>query len=323
MVQNAEGELQPFEFDGLLAQVPELGRLDVDIDTFQPWEPVDSSELKPAHWATLATSIAKRAEAYDGFVVLHGTDTMAYTASALSFMLQGLTKPIILTGSQLPIGVLRSDARENVLTAIELALTQEQGQPVLQEVAVYFEYQLYRGNRVFKYSSQDFDAFNSPNWSALADAGVHLEWDRDALLCPDGGLMLQTDMNAEVGILTLFPGIDEAIIRAALLSSGRRVVIVRTYGSGNVPNLPALDQALNEARERGIMVINASQCRRGGVSQPTYQASRSMRLAGAISAGDMTLEAAVVKSMWLLGQDLIGDDFKTKFEQNLCGERSY
>ena len=152
---------------------------------------------------------------------------------------------------------------------------------------------------------------------------MHLKWDREALLRPEGGLNLKTNMKAEVGILTLFPGIDASLIRAALLDSGRKVVIVRTYGSGNVPNLPALDEALAEARERGVIVINASQCRRGGVSQPTYQASRSMRLAGAISAGDMTLEAVMVKSMWLLGQGLAGAAFQEMFEADLCGERSY
>lgn len=327
MVQNDEGSLHPFDFDALLSLVPEIQRLDANVDLLELWEPMDSSDFQPAHWALLAEAISDRSKDYGGFVILHGTDTMAYTASALSFMLMGLNKPVILTGSQLPIGVLRSDARENLMTALELAQQRTDDAATIQEVSVYFENKLYRGNRVYKKSSQAFDAFDSPNWEPLAIAGVQLNIDRDALLqhgkarCTGKGFSLATTTNPKVAVLTLFPGMDEDIVRAAFSGANRKAIVMLTYGSGNAPNQPWFNQLLVEAQANGLILINASQCKNGGVSQPSYAASDGMHKSGVLSAGDMTLEATLVKTMWLLGQDLSQDQFKESFLANLCGER--
>ncbi|MDE0791711.1 MAG: asparaginase [Flavobacteriales bacterium] len=327
MVQNDEGSLRPFDFDALLSRVPEIERLEAKVDMLELWDPMDSSDFQPAHWALLAEAISARSKDYHGFVILHGTDTMAYTASALSFMLMGLGKPVILTGSQLPIGVLRSDARENLMTALELAQLQTDNEATIQEVSVYFENKLYRGNRVYKKSSQAFDAFDSPNWEPLAIAGVSLHVDKDALIqngqasCIGKGFSLATKTNPKVAVLTLFPGMDEDIVRAAFSGAKRKAIVMLTYGSGNAPNQPWFNKLLHEAQDNGLILINASQCKNGGVSQPDYAASDMMRQSSVLSAGDMTLEATLVKTMWLLGQGLDSHKFTEHFLDNLCGER--
>jgi L-asparaginase len=323
MVQSEEGDLHPFDFDQLLKLVPEVARLDAQIETWQPWEPMDSSDMQPEHWALLAKGMDARRKDYDGFVVLHGTDTMAYTASALSFMLLNFGKPVVFTGSQLPVGILRSDARENLITALELAMaTDAAGAPMLQEVAIYFEYQLLRANRAYKRSSQNFNAFESPNYPPLAEAGVSLHIKQDTLWRPTGTYQVHPVWKASVGVLILVPGLSQKMAEAICLNTGCDVVVLHTFGSGNAPNWEWLPELIDAGQQRGISFLNASQCRLGGVRQPAYAASRMLRHAGVLSAGDMTLEAVVTKSMWLLGQGKVGKAFETAFAQNLAGERS-
>lgn len=322
MVQGPEGDLQPFDFAQVLSHVPELAQLQATVETWQPWEPMDSSEMQPHHWERLATGIFERRDRYSGFVVLHGTDTMAYTASALSFMLQNLGKPIVFTGSQLPIGVLRSDARENLITSLEVVLQEANGAPVLQEVAIYFEYQLLRANRAYKRSSQAFNAFESPNYPALGEAGVSLQLHETSLWRPTGPVCFAPATDTRVGVLRFFPGMDERLARSICLDAGRDILILQSFGSGNAPNWDWLPTLLDEGQERGICFINASQCPMGGVRQPAYAASRTLRHAGVLSAGDMTLEAVITKSMWLLGQGKQGVAFREGFTTNVAGERS-
>ncbi len=323
MVQSGQGDLHPFDFDQLLHLVPEIARFDAQIETWQPWDPIDSSDVQPEHWAQLAKGIDARREAFDGFVVLHGTDTMAYTASALSFMLLNFGKPVVFTGSQLPVGVLRSDARENLITALELAMAVDaHGAPVIQEVAIYFEYQLLRANRVYKRSSQNFDAFESPNYPPLAEAGVSLHIKQDSLWRPTGSYELKPVWKASVGVLTLVPGLSQKMAEAVCLEAGCDAVVLQTFGSGNAPQWGWFPELIDAGQQRGISFLNASQCRFGGVRQPAYATSRMLRHAGVLSAGDMTLEAVVTKSMWLLGQGKVGKSFEVAFAQNLAGERS-
>ena len=323
MVQSPEGDLSPFNFDEVLRQVPELNQLECDIETIQAWEPLDSSDINHNHWIKLADILNNNRDQYDGFVILHGTDTMAYTASALSFMLNNFSKPIILTGSQLPIGVLRSDGRENLITSIELAMARKNDETaIIKEVAVYFENKLFRGNRVYKRSSQAFEAFSSPNYPVLANVGVHIDINKQHTLAPVESYFCKNNLDPSVGILTLFPGIDEEISRALVLESKRNAIILHTYGSGNVPKLNWLPSLLDEAHEKGVMIINASQCRMGGVSQPAYASSRILRNSNVLSAGDMTLEATITKTMWLLGHGKRGKAFRELFLDDLAGERT-
>ena len=254
MVQSPEGDLSPFNFDEVLRQVPELNQLECDIETIQAWEPLDSSDINHNHWIKLADILNNNRDQYDGFVILHGTDTMAYTASALSFMLNNFSKPIILTGSQLPIGVLRSDGRENLITSIELAMARKNDETaIIKEVAVYFENKLFRGNRVYKRSSQAFEAFSSPNYPVLANVGVHIDINKQHTLAPVESYFCKNNLDPSVGILTLFPGIDEEISRALVLESKRNAIILHTYGSGNVPKLNWLPSLLDEAHEKGVL----------------------------------------------------------------------
>ena len=323
MIQSPEGDLSPFNFDEVLRQVPELNQLDCDIETIQAWEPLDSSDINHNHWIKLADILNENRYQYDGFVILHGTDTMAYTASALSFILKDFSKPIILTGSQLPIGVLRSDGRENLITSVELVLCRLDNEaPAIREVCVYFENKLFRGNRVFKRSSQAFEAFSSPNYPILVDVGVHLDIHHEYTLKPRDHYFFDPKMNSQIAVLKFFPGIDESFLRNVILNSGRNAIILQTYGSGNVPKLAFLSDILDDARDKGVLIINASQCPGGGVSQPAYASSRMLRHAGVLSAGDMTLEATITKTMWLLGQGKQGKVFENLFMENIVGERT-
>ncbi len=324
MVRGSGGELAPFDFDHLLEQVPELAQLPCHIDTTSFEHPVDSSVMKPEHWINMAEIIRDRYEEYHGFVILHGSDTLAYTSSALSFLLENIAKPVILTGSQLPIGMLRSDARENIITAMEIASAKEDdGSPTVPEVAVYFEYTLHRGNRVYKYSSQSFDAFDSPNYPILAESGVNLHIYKDRVWRgASEPLKVHTQVETNVSVLHFYPGIDREIIEHTLLRGDRKAVILHTFGAGNAPMDPWLDEALQEAIANGVIVLNVTQCRAGGVDQWKYAAGAHLARIGVVSAGDMTLEAAITKTMVLLGEGWQGSEFRTRFEQSLCGERS-
>lgn len=324
MVRGSGGELAPFDFNHLLEQVPELAQLPCHIDTTSFEHPVDSSVMKPEHWINMAEIIRDRYEEYHGFVILHGSDTLAYTSSALSFLLENIAKPVILTGSQLPIGMLRSDARENIITAMEIASAKEDdGSPTVPEVAVYFEYTLHRGNRVYKYSSQSFDAFDSPNYPILAESGVNLHIYKDRVWRgASEPLKVHTQVETNVSVLHFYPGIDREIIEHTLLRGDRKAVILHTFGAGNAPMDPWLDEALQEAIANGVIILNVTQCRAGGVDQWKYAAGAHLARIGVVSAGDMTLEAAITKTMVLLGEGWQGSEFRTRFEQSLCGERS-
>ena len=326
MVKNpATGNLQPFDFEGLLEQIPELATLGVEISTEGFDVPVDSSNMTLAHWQDLVNRMERRFEEADGFVILHGSDTMAYTASALSFMISNPGKPIILTGAQLPIGILRSDARENLITSLELAaMRHADDTPVIQEVAVYFEYNLYRGNRVFKSSAEEFEAFQSYNYPHLVDVGVSIKVNYKALLkTQKAETCFSTALDPAIHVVHLFPGIPLESHVDILRANKCKALVLRTFGAGNAPESDGLVALLNEARNRSIPVINATQCKAGGVHQGMYQTSAHLLAHGVISAGDMTFEAALTKTMHLLGTGKKGEDFKDSFLKNLAGERSY
>jgi len=316
------GALRPMDLAHLEEQVPELERVGVRLGATAFDQPIDSSDMRPADWVRIARIIGDRYHEFDGFVVLHGSDTMAYTASALSFLLEGLSKPVILTGSQLPIGTIRTDARENLITAIEIAAAKdESGRAVVPEVAVYFEYRLMRGNRTVKVHAERFEAFRSPNWPALAEAGVHLRYDAAAILPHrKGPLVVHGDLNDHVGVVRLFPGIRSEWVRHALGTPGLKAVLLTTFGSGNGPTDPGFIGALHEARERGIALLNATQCVGGRVDQGRYVTSRAFVDLGVIPCADMTVEAALAKTMFLLATGQPADAFAQRMAAPIAGE---
>jgi L-asparaginase len=284
-------------------------------------QPRDSSDIGPADQIRIARIIGEHYAEHDGFVVLHGSDTMAYNASALSFLLEGLTKPVILTGSQLPIGTLRTDGKENLLTAIEVAAAEEDGRPIVPEVAVYFEYSLYRGNRTVKVHAERFEAFRSPNWPVLAEAGVQIRYDRRAILPSRmGPLVVHDRLDDHIGVIRLFPGIRAEWVRHALSTPGLKAAVLTTFGSGNGPMGQEFLRVLREARDRGIALVNVTQCVGGRVEQGRYVTSRAFEEMGVISGADLTVEAAVSKLMFLLAQDLDANGLRKKFRTPLCGE---
>lgn len=322
MFQDAEtGILAPFNFDHLQEQIPEINQLPTKVSAISFEPPIDSSNMNLEHWKHLAEIVFDNYELYDGFVILHGSDTMAYTASALSFMFDNLAKPVILTGSQLPIGVVRTDGKENFITAVEIASDYRNGQPLVPEVAIYFEYHLYRGNRTYKYNAEHFEAFHSPNYPSLAEAGVHIKYNLDAIRKPSvEKFVIDTRMQNDVAVLSLFPGISEHIIEAALNIPDNKLLIIRTYGSGNAMTAPWFLEALEKAIDRGLMIVNVSQCQGGGVLQGRYETSSHLERMGIISGSDMQIEAAITKSMHLIGKGLSGGEFALAFRQNLRGE---
>ena len=325
MIQDAQtGALKPFDFNALSSQVPELSRIDVKLDAISFEKPIDSSNMRPKIWIELAEIVAKKYNDYDGFVILHGSDTMSFTASALSFMFEHLAKPVILTGSQLPIGVIRTDGKENLITAIEIAAAKDKkGQPLVPEVAIYFEYELYRGNRTFKYNSAHFDAFVSPNYHILAEAGVNIEYHHQYIRpVQKGKLKVYRNLNNDVAILYLFPGISKKITEATLNIKGLKAIILVTFGSGNAPTDSWFLEAIEKAIEQGIVILNITQCPEGSVMQGKYETSRQLQKMGVVSGADMTMEAAITKLMVLLGQNKKGNALKKLLQQNLRGELS-
>lgn len=322
-VNPDDGSLVPLPFDRLLGYVPELEKLNCELEHVAFKNPVDSSDASPEFWNDIARIIHHNSEGFDGFVVLHGTDTMAYTASALSFMFENLNKPIVITGSQLPMGSLRTDGRENLISAIEVASCKKDGKSILQEVAVYFEYSLYRGNRSHKFSTEHFDAIISPNYPPLAEAGVHLNWNFSALQRkPDqiSKLKVNYSWSTEVSILKIFPGISNKQVEYLLNQPEISVVILETFGSGNLSMSNELLSYIKAAIQNGKVIINLSQCRKGSVDQETYASGLRLAKIGVLSARDMTLETTVVKSMYLLGNYGNTDQFKLKFSKSLAGE---
>jgi L-asparaginase len=316
------GALRPMDLEHLEGQVPELERIGVRLGTAAFERPIDSSDMRPADWVRIARIIGEAYERYDGFVVLHGSDTMAYTASALSFLLEGLAKPVVLTGSQLPIGTIRTDAKENLLTAIEIAAAKDaHGRPMVPEVAVYFEYRLMRGNRTVKVHAERFEAFRSPNWPALAEAGVHLRYDQGAILpLRTGPLRVHERLDDRVAVIRLFPGIRGEWVCHALAMPDLRAAVLTTFGSGNGPTDAGFLDALREARDRGIRLLNATQCIGGRVEQGRYATSQAFAEMGVIPCADMTVEAVLAKAMHLLAEDRAPEDFAQRMAAPIAGE---
>lgn len=296
------GLLEPFDFEHLLIRVPELEQFDTKIDTYQFQPPIDSSNMSPARWTDLSHCIADHYADYDGFVVLHGTDTMAYTASALSYMLENLTKPVIITGSQLPIGQLRTDGKENLITSIEIAAScNEQGHALVPEVGIYFNSRLLRGNRTTKQSAEEFNAFESFNYPHLVDAGVNITYHRERMLKPDFSRPMTPHFRLDnnVIIFSLFPGIREDLIRHIIHTPNLKAIVMRTFGSGNAPQSPWLLNALKEGTRNGKVIVNISQCMQGAVEMGRYDSGYHLQEAGVVSGHDSTVESAVTKLMFL------------------------
>jgi len=318
------GSLQAFNFDKLLNHIPEINHLNCSIDSISFEIPMDSSNMNPKNWITIAEMIETNFKKFDGFVVLHGSDTMSYTASAISFMFENLTKPIIFTGSQLPIGDLRTDAKENLITSIEIASAQENEMPVVSEVCLYFEYKLYRANRTTKINAEHFQAFTSPNYPALCESGVHLKFFKQYLQkAPINKILkVRKELNANIVILKLFPGITENTVKCILNLEGIKGVVLETFGSGNAPSNVWFVNLLKEAIDKGIQIINVTQCAGGSVIMGHYETSVALEKIGVISGYDITTESALAKLMYMLGANIPKNEFKSIFETALRGEFS-
>lgn len=315
------GALIAFDFDELLEKIPELKLLDCHIETTSFNKPIDSSNMNPTYWAEMCEIIESGYGRYDGFVVLHGSDTMSYSASALSFMLENLSKPVVFTGSQLPIGDLRTDAKENLITAVQVAALQKRNKPLITEVCLYFEYKLYRANRTTKISAENFRAFASPNYPELLISGVHLTINEGELWKVNRKpLKVHKHLVTEILLLKLYPGISQCLVEAMLNATCVKGVVLETFGAGNTTTQKWFIDALKNSIKRGIPIVNVTQCTSGSVHMGNYETSVALKKMGVINGGDMTTEAAITKMMYVLGQDVSLKMFKTAFETSLRGE---
>jgi L-asparaginase len=306
----------------LLQKIPELKQLDCDIETVSFDAPIDSSTMNPEKWVEIASIIEKNYTDFDGFVVLHGSDTMSYSASALSFMLENLSKPVIFTGSQLPIGDLRTDAKENLITAIQIASLREHNKPVIGEVCLYFEYKLYRGNRTTKINAENFNAFISPNYPMLIESGVNLKTFPELFLpvSREKKLQIHKNLDTNVVIIKMFPGISESVLSVIFDIPKLKGIVLETYGAGNAPLEEWFLYLLKKAIKSGLQIVNVTQCSIGSVTMGKYETSTALKEIGVISGKDITTEAAITKLMYLLGQNVSQDNFKIQFETSLRGE---
>ena len=318
--------LKPFNFGQILSEVPEIRKFVCRVDTYSFSPLIDSSDAQPEFWIDLARLIKKEYANYDGFVVLHGTDTMSFTASALSFMLDNLEKPVVFTGSQLPIGMLRTDGKENLISAVEIAsAADEQGRPIVPEVTVFFDSHLYRGNRTIKYSAENFWAFRSENAPALADTGIHIKYNLDEIRYPKqygNPLKISETLDTDVAILKIFPGMRENMVRALFATEGLRAVILETFGSGNAPTQKWFLDIISEADRRGLIIMNITQCIAGCVDMEAYATGIELKKMGVVSGYDSTLEAALAKLFYLMGKYADNDVVKRELNKNLRGEIS-
>ena len=318
--------LEPFDFTHLLDNVPKLKMLDYEIGFHQFQHPIDSSSMNPHYWGQIVRVIEDNYHDYNGFVVLHGTDTMAYTASALSFMLENLSKPVIITGSQLPIGEVRTDGEENLITALQIAAARDaDGRSTVREVAILFENYLWRGNRSTKQSADNFDAYRSYNYPELAKIGLDISFNREALWrgpVSDAPINVHYAMDTSVMFLDLFPGISENVVRSVLNIPGLKALVLKTFGAGNAPGEKWFLEDMREAVENGMVIINITQCANGGVDPDRYTSGLDLEETGVVPGHDLTSEAAITKLMYLLGRGMSPDEVKHYMQSNLCGELS-
>jgi L-asparaginase len=322
MIRDEEtGVLKPFNFEKVYEQIPALEWFNYQLD-FHCFDPLlDSSNMNQEVWVSLAGIIEKNYESYDGFVILHGSDTMAYTASALSFMLENLNKPVILTGSQLPLGELRTDGRENFVTAVEIAAAKEDDTPMVPEVCIYFENQLLRGNRAVKYNAENFNAFISPNYPALADVGVYIKYNKSFISKPNfKKLRVHKKLDKRVAVLKLYPGLSEEYVNSILQIPQLKALVMESFGSGNAPVDQWFIEALKTAIDNGLIILNVTQCLSGSVEQGKYETSSALKKIGVVSGKNITTEAALAKLMYLLAEVKNRADVVELLEKPLRGE---
>ncbi len=324
MQQDLEtGALVPVNFDNISREIPALEGYHYNIDSCSFDTPIDSSDMNPYEWVGIARIIEAKYEDYDGFVVLHGSDTMAYTASALSFMLENLNKPVVFTGSQLPMGMLRSDGRDNFIASILIAGEKIDNTPRVPEVVIYFENMLFRANRTFKYNAENFLAFRSGNYPHLAHAGINIAYNDEYIRKPNfKKLIVHKELETNVAVLYLYPGIQPALVNAVLETEGLKGVVMKAFGAGNAPTAQWFLDSIRRAVARGIQIVSVSQCPEGKVEPGKYQASLELKKAGVVGGKDITTESALAKMMYLLGRQFGKDAFSSLFETSLRGEMS-
>jgi len=323
MVNDPEtNSLIPFDFDNIIKNVPELRNFDFQIKSYSFSPPIDSSDINPAVWEKLVSIIEDNYENFDGFVILHGTDTMAYTASALSFMLHNLQKPVILTGSQLPLGTIRTDGKENLITALEIAAAQKNGQAMVPEVCIYFQDKLFRGNRTTKYNAENFRAFRSDNYPPLAEVGIHIKYNYPYIRYAShpGEFSVTKKMNTNIALLKIFPGINESVVNAVLNSPGTEAVVLETFGSGNAPTAKWFLNAIANAASNGLLILNVTQCLAGSVDMERYSTGVHLLEYGIVGGYDITTESAITKLMYLLAEKESLEEVKKSLNMSLRGE---